>query len=524
MMNKWIIPLVLTVVPAYLYAGTPAAPILKVEADASGLLKAAVSVTAPSVDSDGTPLESISKLELSRDGNVVKVFDNINPGDTQEFTDILSSNGYVSYSAIAYDSSDRGEKAEANKVFVGVDVPLPPKSIKISAKDGKLSFTWPKTEKKGENGERVIVNSVSYILEILNSSYQSTNTLIETKGQSFEYAFPVNSGEQDLRRFGLRSSNSAGYSEYLYARVVVGAPYYLPFKESFACGVLHGMIWQEGDCDLVAVTDVASDHDGGSMCFSPADDASQSSLNLGKISMTGVLNPRMTFKLMGLGEGEKITVKLQRSDGAEASMLTVSGPVEDWSDFYVDLSQLKNEEYLIPKFIHAEGNTSVCYIDDIKIYDPYTTDLGVMVKAPESSIGSTPVIIELTNEGLETIETAYVKVFTAGKYTCDLLLEEPIAPGETVNLETSVNIEGNESVEIKAVVKCPLDVNPANDTASAEIIPLPADSELSGAEMIMTEDAECIIYLPDGRLLPETNPSRLTPGLYIINGNKVIIK
>lgn len=495
-------------------------------ADETGILKVTVTLTAPTLNTDGTPLSEIDKIELKREGSVVKVFDNVTCGETYEFIDTSLTNGYTTYTARAFSHSTEGETASSNQIFVGVDTPLSPKQLKAAATSSKISFTWPKADKKGEHGERVVLNGVTYALDLLDSNYSWVKTLTDTKGQAYDYFYPCNAGEQDLIRFGLRAYNTAGSSNYTYTRLVVGAPYMFPLHESFGGGSLHTFSWQEGDGTFSPVTCESYDSDAGALACMPADNEA-TSFNLGKLSMANTLNPRMSFRIMGLADGEKVNVRVARSDGAEATLKTLTGPIDEWTLVTIDLSGLLREAYIVPKFQFAAGNENVVYIDDIVFEDPYTHDLAVMVKAPETSIGQTPVEIEVTNVGLtayDPAEMGTVSIYVNGKATETLPLADAVQPGQTVILNTTANITGEESVEVKARMFWVFDINPYNDTASAQVLPDSRnEANWAGVDTVLSNGATTTeIYLPDGRKVASDNVDSLPKGIYIINGRKVI--
>ena len=496
-------------------------------ADEAGLLKATVTLTAPTLSTDGTPLSEIDKIELKRGGSVVKVFDNVACGETYEFIDTSVTNGYTMYTACAYSRSTEGETASSNQIFVGVDIPLAPAQLKAAADENKISFTWPKVGKKGLNGQRVIQNGVTYELDLLDSNYSPMKTLTDTKGQTYDYYYPCNKGDQDLIRFGLKAYNAAGYSDYTYTRLVVGAPYMFPLRESFGGGSIRTFSWQEGDGTFSPVTSESYDSDAGALACMPADNE-VTSFNLGKLSMANTLNPRMSFRITGLADGEKINVRVARSDGAEATLKTLTGPIDEWTLVTIDLSALRRESYIVPKFQFAAGNENIVYLDDIIFEDPYTHDLAVMVKAPETAIGQTPVEIEVTNVGLTEYtpaEMGTVSIYVNGKATETLSLTESVQPGQTVTLNTTANITGEESVEVKAHLFWVFDINPYNDTASAQVLPESRnEANWAGVDTVLSEPATTTIYLPDGRKVASDDVNSLPKGIYIINGRKVIVK
>lgn len=506
---------------------SPEAPAnLVAKPDAKGLLKATITMTAPTLTVEGNALTDITKIELLRGGNVIQVFNTVAPGENCEYVDLSVDNGYTTYSAIAYTSAGASDEAQSDRVFIGVDTPLPPKQLKAATEDGKISFTWPKVEKKGVNGERVGQDGVTYILEALNDSYEPQSRLTETKGQAYDYYIPFNTGAQDLKRFGLRASNRTGMSDYVYAKVVVGAPFNYPYHESFAGGVAHGLVWQEGDGTFTMVTDESADADAGALKCTPDPAGKATSFNFGKISMKNTLNPRLSLQVSDLGEGESLLVRVARADGAEATLLTVNGPVMNWKEYTVDLSVLKNEAYIIPKFQLAASNTTSCYIDDVRLEDPYDMDFALLVDAPEYGAGPTPVNILVENVGMASGSGATIDIFQNGEKTHTLTVEEQILPGDTLYIPTEVNVSGEDSFEVKAVLHWLLDLNPANDTASAQIIPeepmnFGPSAGIDEAASVATDHR---IFMLDGREVTVQDPAQLAPGIYVIDGRKVIIK
>ncbi len=507
--------------------GIPAQPQLNVEADATGLLKATVTVKAPNVDTDGAPLASLSKIEIKRGKETVKVFDNIQPGEEYKYTDNSVNTGYMTYSAVASATAGTSQSSEQVTVFVGVDEPLAPEQFRASVSSGKISFTWSKSARTGANGERVNLNAVTYMLEELDDSYSPRRTLSESKTQSYDAYMPTDNGDQDIVRFGLRAYNSSGYSDYKYVKVVTGAPYYFPYCESFSCGTASGLCWQDGDADFLMITDEASDADAGALSCVPAADGSSSSFNMGKISMANTVNPRMSFSLKGLAEGEQFEFVVARADGAEATLLKINGPVADWSNYNVDLSKLTKERYIIPKFKLGNGNTKAVILDDIKFVDPFRHDLSLFIEAPERFIDETPITLIITNEGLQPASNAWADINVDGKYIKTVRLQGTLNPGETQRIATTVDIKGEDSVEVSAILKWEMDVNPINNNACAQIIPeggtqaAPGSTSVAEMSSDMTNDE---IYLLDGTRLSETDKANLPAGMYVINGQKTLIK
>lgn len=85
---------------------------------AADALKATVSFTAPSTAFDGSALTSnLTKVEVMRDGVVVKTLEDIAPGSAQQFEDEGMTIGNHTYTAIAYNEYGKGQKSQTLTVF-----------------------------------------------------------------------------------------------------------------------------------------------------------------------------------------------------------------------------------------------------------------------------------------------------------------------------------------------------------------------------------------------------------------------
>lgn len=87
---------------------------------AQGALQADVAFTAPTVSINGGNLTSITKIEVLRDDQLVKTFENPAIGEQLSFTDEGMSNGFHTWRVVP--SNEKGEGTEAEvKAYVGID-------------------------------------------------------------------------------------------------------------------------------------------------------------------------------------------------------------------------------------------------------------------------------------------------------------------------------------------------------------------------------------------------------------------
>lgn len=405
------------------------------------------------------------------------------------------------------------------------DIPLPPKTFKVADQTDRFIFSWSKAESKGENGQPVNTSGVKYILEELNGSYEPVRVLAKTSDLMYVHPYSTRMGTQDLKRFGLRVSNDAGSSDYVFVRTVIGAPYNLPFHESFALGSSRSMCWQEGDGIFASTTGDASDGDYGCMMCHVSDSDAPSSFNLGKILLKHSANPRFSFSIKGLEAGEQLKLKFARSDGAEAELKKISGPIDGWQDVVVDLGRLANEDYIIPKFVFSK-TSDIVSIDNIRLFDPFESDLGIRILCDDMLSPGSEIRILLTNEGVCESTDAAIEITAEDGETAIVPITEPLQPGETLSITYAIPQTTRETLLVKTKIDWLYDVNPDNDRASKRILisPNPTDQMQSGIAICPESgNRHDAIYSIDGRKVSSDIES-LSPGLYIKGGKKIYVK
>lgn len=405
------------------------------------------------------------------------------------------------------------------------DIPLPPGNFRANDGGDRYTFSWSQVSRTGVNGENVDPSKVTYVLETLNGNYETERQLSSSNSRNYTFFYPTTRGEQDIMRFGLYARNAAGKSEYSYLKVVTGAPYNLPYRESFANASTRGLCWQDGN-GVFAVTSMESaDEDGGCLACVPGADGLPSSFNLGKIMLAYSKNPRVSFRLYGLGEGESIVFTVVRPDGQEASLKTITGPIEEWTRFTVDLSSIKNQTYIIPKFVLSEGNEEYFYLDDICVEDPYDEDLAVLVRPLDTRENSASVRVQVENAGLNPSSGATIAIYTAGKFTTGIPVEGIMKPEETRSYDVAIPAKAGIPVEVTARVEWAYDLNPYNDVAVTQFLAGESGMEVTGIGEILFGDKKTHeIFAVDGRKISAGAINSLSPGVYIIDGKKYIIR
>ena len=502
---------------------------LSVVPDPEGLLKATVSFEAPTVTNSGRTLSSLSKIEILRNGEVIATETAVAPGQSVTYVDETPANGYSNYTVVAYNDKGNGRRAERDSVYVGVDVPLPPTGFAISDKGQGFVFSWNQVSAVGANGRVVRPQDVRYRLWLLDESYNNREEIKDTTGLGAAYAISTDEGVQDLIRFGVVAYNVAGESRAAYVRTLTGAPYTLPFAESFATGVSHGLSWMEGDGDFAITTAESSDQDAGCVAYTPDHDAETASFNLGKMSLLTATHPRLSFAYHHLASTDSLVVKAALPDGKTLSLDTITGSDEElgWQNTTVSLDDLAGQRYFIPKFVvTANAGHKVC-LDNILIRDPYPTDLAVDLTVPDTIEAGRPakVKVTVTNLGLTPVSDYRVDLLQGSTLLATAKASTVLQPDSAIVFELSPVIQGmdGESVLLTARLFCAKDVYDANDEATY-VVYVDGTTVLGGVSFGPARPVD--VYSLDGKLLrgKATSLKGLPQGVCILEGRKVQVK
>lgn len=494
---------------------------LTVTPDPSGALTATITCIAPSQTFDGQPLSGELQLELLRDGQAVYTQSHVQPGAQVTMHDAVSHVGTFGYAVVAI-AGGRGPKVEAQPVYVGVDMPLPPAEFTLTDLGHSIRLDWSPVADRGQHGHPV--GSVSYMLRLLDDNYFVTQELGTTHELTYLYDYETNRGDQDFLRFGVAGVNAAGWGAYAVARIVIGRPYNLPYHESFASGTHKTLTWQEGEGSFGMTTQLSADNDYGCIACIAQHPGQQATLCLGKISLRQAVAPRLTFQWLMRGADDRLTVRMKTPDGHVTDMQTLCGSCDEWQTVTVDLSSLAGADYVVPQFFYTGSQDGIVLIDDITISDPLPYDLAVDIEAPETfSVGqsSASCCIQVSNVGNEPVSGYEVEVRCQDQLVGLLSAHEPVLPGQTqthtLALPTIVS-EVGDVLRLRAELRALYDLNDANNVATwlSRLTPATPGSEgpaVSGIETIGVD--------PQRQPMPAL---RLTDQIYVIDHKKIMLR
>lgn len=366
---------------------------LRVTADRTGALTASGILTAPATSQSGAPIESVTKIEVFRGTESVAVIDNPAPGAECIFEDTeVPEAGEYTYTAYAYNGSNKSAPGEEFKTYVGINTPsgVPAPQIEETAVAGQVKVSWQPavTDSYGYplNGD------VTYSVEVYpdNAYYHGNETYEGIEGTEFTLTPKFDGGRDHGMVFvKVRASNSkgTGYAERTL-NIPVGRALELPFAESFPNYTLEHP-WGDGQSNGPQIGSISDDERSLSLSqyngwnrmmdrsFNSADGAQDgdngfagmfgwsyvedaegnyhdewTELLSPKISLAGAVRPILTFYTFNWlnsngPDNNRLSVEVV-ADGARHTVKDFSikelGNVQAWELVSVDLSEFAGKD------------------------------------------------------------------------------------------------------------------------------------------------------------------------------------
>ena len=380
---------------------------LTVTAGKNGTLTATVSFIAPEKSVDGKMLTAISSIDVARGGNVVKTFSNPEPGERLTFTEETLATGMASYEVVTTNAQGTGPAAQA-EAWIGIDYPSAPLNVTVALNaDGHPVITWQQPEGRGVYGGYVDNSSLTYAV------YKTTTGQMiaqDINGSNYvdESVTTGNTGDQKLLEYAVYGRSAQGFGYPATAFCIDGAPYSLPFAESFADTKpthfwgfygTNGESWKIGD----DWSYYSQDEDDGLLAYLPTVASSEVTAFSGKIAVKGATNTVLSFYLNKMNydnngfyetnpDDDELYVQvaadgfnLQTVETIRMKDITKSG----YQPYQVSLTQFAANDFIVIAFKqHAASDQTPIMLDNIKIESLLTNNLAVTGLTATASGGS----------------------------------------------------------------------------------------------------------------------------------------
>ncbi|MBD5257301.1 MAG: hypothetical protein HDS52_01235 [Barnesiella sp.] len=467
---------------------------LSVVPDYNGANKATIKFNAPAVDILGNALESLTAVELLRDGTLIHTFESPAPGAELSYTDEVAASGNYTYTVIPVNNDGKGKPAEVTG-FIGINKPGKVSNLKAfeTATPGEVTFTWDEAT-NDVDGNPLNPALITYSIYEFTTSSKYVPVVENIKETTYTFQAVTADEEQQMKQWVVCAVTASGAGSPVATDLMcVGPNYQMPFVESVADGKLSynfsmdqamGGVWRLYTSQTLAEP-TAVDGDNGILGMKGNGVGTYGSIISGKIEISGntpVLT-FYTFNINGINPTTGATVPDEnilnvylRCDGNETRVQNIvmkSLPAEGWNIVSVPLDAYKGKVIYI-RFEGVSVNYDYVLVDNIRVADSIANDLAVAaVEAPASVNAGEQFNIDVLveNLGYTNAEGYTVNLYRDGQLV-DSAEGNAVAPflNTTVSFTQSVKITDNDTAEFMAEVIYGNDENTANNKSEAPVI------------------------------------------------------
>jgi len=207
-----------------------------------GALSATVTMTAPSLTTDGTALDAITKITVTANpgGEVLGEVSNVTPGQPVSIP-VTAVQGFNYVRVTAENAEGRGWPVMV-RAYAGIDQPVMADARMFWSEEdeGSVTLTYHVAE-RGANGGYVDQDNVKYTIYQYFTTYPNyhavasevTDTEIEV-----EMIDPTRTGQEQYI-LAVTATSAGGESDYKRVGVVLGKPFTLPYVEEIGAAGFH---------------------------------------------------------------------------------------------------------------------------------------------------------------------------------------------------------------------------------------------------------------------------------------------
>lgn len=347
-----------------------------------------VTFTLPTTTMGGQELSEITRVTVVRDGYLaLKEYTDAVPGQQISFTDKPGFTTFRRYTVTVYNSYGSSTPAEAVE-YVGPYAPEQPTNFTVSRTDtdGQVHLSWtPPTH--DVQGNELSPNCLTYtVAGVVDGSL----AYIVDKSTETEFTWQAQAAGQPQAfvSYALYANTDGGSSYKLESRPCpVGAPYTLPFVESFVSGSTQNAwypeditgytMWDTGtNTSISGIT--SSDADNGYIYGQSLAANNISTINSGLITLSGS-NVILDFKYWSSGQMDNSTTTVcLLVDGETQQLTTISHAAEEsgWQTAIVSLEEYVGKDVQIQLQAKFDISCIVAY-DNIRVMKNIDNNLSI---------------------------------------------------------------------------------------------------------------------------------------------------
>ncbi|MDE7376481.1 MAG: hypothetical protein K2N16_06505, partial [Muribaculaceae bacterium] len=413
-----------------------------------------IKFTAPTKNIVGGKLTSITRIDVQRDGKVVKTFSNPTFGSQLSFVDEADQIGDYIYTFTCYNEYGTGYHYNVEG-HVGIFIAKPPVNCHIEQYTdewGTVKITWEPVF-EDINGYAISPDWMQYVIGSgAGSSFSAIVNAVDPSDEEISLALVrPNSGQAlvsltfvPVTPYGgfLGKDNNGNSLNATTNQIFVGTPYALPYMESFADQSLHYSVvqsvtgWAIGSqVSTQAGVTTSQDGDNGYLYWRPGgagtystietaniqiDDADDIALSFYYDAVPG--HPSYDFYPYVICEGDTVLVTpvLNTADATE----------NGWNHVRASLEQFRGKVIRLGFYVYCVDYYGFFGLDNIQIRRFPANDLSLKaLNVPkEITVGQNGVIsAQVRNEGYATSAAATVELFRDGKLMASKEVE-PLEP------------------------------------------------------------------------------------------------
>lgn len=477
--------------------------------DPSGASKATISFKAPEKCVDGSGLTSLIGVKIRNGYFDIEDITDVKPGDAVNYTVEMDCADTYTFNVVAYNEIDEGVNS-SQTLYVGLDIPATPRNVVLHDEVDHIAVTADSFS-AAHNGvffpEEVDFN----LYEITRDEYgyPAVGSLLATTRGDSSMTLPWSTvtGEQQIVSYVTNASNAAGESPNYYQTnsIVLGAPYSLPFEESFDNGTSSyfwmTIVTNNGFGNTGVYSSVIDSYNSrpGCMLLSAVNAGDLASFYTGKLDISGCEKPIFAFAVKRFAtEKGTLDVVIRDPEGSDHLLATLNMEdiPEEWSVLNYDLSQFSNL-----RFVHIglrytpeqrDYNNQI-WFDHLFVGELPDVDLNVEVSAPKlAERGSVAYAdIRVNNSSSKPVDAFNLTVKANGKPIYSQSVEQHMDIMSSAHVRVPVNvlpIETASEIELYVEVTIDGDTNPSDNNCQA-VIEL-RDPDLASATGLKCEDVE----------------------------------
>jgi hypothetical protein len=469
------------------FEGPGAVTDVTVQAGAEGALTNTLTLTAPVKNYQGGALESLSRIEVYRNGEktAAKVFENPGVGEQLTWIDEEVETGLVDYRILPFNEKGQGEEYLTEN-WVGVDIPAVVTNVKYHmTEDFKAAATWDPATSVGAHGGYVNTAEVTYQLyryfpwDFTEHWHAVTEASAETSAVDTDYS----GYGQEYVTYIVVASNSTGKSDGAEFSIVLGEPYDTPYAESFPWAYAmqspwtlladtYYYAWNLVDGSGLPVKPY--DNDNGMLRFQYIDSDSNNQLMTSpRVTLTKTDKSELSFFMYHGFEADpgdltlNVYLNIDDQGWEKAAEVDYNNDTEGWGRYAVQIPAGNNVQFAFGATA-ADASASI-YIDNIRIDKTVENDAAIAFFGGKKRI-------EAGEEGELTIVVANYGAETLKDYS--VVVKGLVINGEEVEFTAFGGEDGDEVRDIPAngaerytlEVKGPRDIDSQYFNLTAEVL------------------------------------------------------